>query len=61
MKVHPAFGHKMFVREDIAHNGDVMTVCVRYYELYVLELCQLFAADLYAELFELLKNSLYSS
>jgi len=25
---------------------------MRYYELYVLELCQVFAADLYVELFE---------
>ena len=29
----------------------LIKVCVRYYELYVIELCQLFAADLYAKLF----------
>jgi len=42
----------MVLREGIVHNCDVIRVCVRYYELYVLELCQLFSADLYAELFE---------
>ena len=51
-KPHSALGHKKVVREDIVHKCDVIRVCVRYYEIYVVELCQLFAADPYAELFE---------
>ena len=42
----------MVLGEGIVHKCDVIIVCERYYEIYVLELCQLFAADLYAELFE---------
>jgi hypothetical protein len=48
--LHPV--HGKFIREDIVRKCDIVRVCVRYYELYVLELCQLFAADLYTELFE---------
>ena len=51
-KAHFAHGHKMVLGEGIVHKCDVIIVCERYYEIYVLELCQLFAADLYAELFE---------
>ena len=51
-KAHSVLGHKKVVREGIVSKCDVIRVCVRYYELYVIELCQLFAADLYAELFE---------
>ena len=50
--MHRTFGYKKVVREGIVNNGDVMRVCVRHCELYFLELCQLCAADLYAELFE---------
>jgi len=42
----------MVLIEGIVHKCDVIRVCERYYTIYVTELCQLFAADLYAELFE---------
>jgi hypothetical protein len=52
-KAHSALGHKKVVRDGIVRKCDVIRVCVRYYEIYCLELCQLSVADLYAELFEL--------
>jgi hypothetical protein len=51
-RAHSALGHKKVVKEGIVCKCDVIRICVRYYEIYVLELCHTFAADLYSELFE---------
>jgi len=51
-KAHSALGPKKAVREGIVHKYDLIRAFVRYYEIYILELYQLFAAALYAELFE---------
>jgi len=52
LKAHSALGPKKVVREGIVRKCDLIRVWVRYYEIYVLELYQFFAADLYAELLE---------
>jgi len=51
-KARSVHGHEMVLREGIFHKCDVTRVCVRGYEIYVLELCQPFAADLCVDLFE---------
>jgi len=62
-KAHFAHGHKMVLGEGIVHKCDVIIVCERYYEIYVLELCQLLQLTctcmlscLSPHLLELLKN-----
>ena len=51
-KAHSALGYQKVVREAIVRQCDVITFCFWYCEIYVVELCQLFASDLYAELLE---------